>query len=50
MRRGGVFFLEKGAKLRDSSSSYDEISALEGGIAYLTDDETYLQLDDTVTI
>lgn len=43
--RGSIFYLEKGAQLKDKSSTYSQNSALEGGIAYLTGDGTYLRID-----
>lgn len=44
--KGAVFYLEKGAQLYDTGSFYQTNSALEGGLAYLTDDGTYLYIDN----
>jgi len=45
IRRGAIYHLENGARLRDSHGDYRRNSALEGGIAYLSGDGTYLQID-----
>ena len=44
---GGVFYLEKGARVRDVGSTIDTVSALKGGFAYLKGDGTYMQVEDT---
>jgi hypothetical protein len=40
MYKGGVFNLEKGAKVSDLKSTFNTNSALFGGVAYITDDFT----------
>lgn len=42
--RGSVFYLEKGARLKDTTSSYSGLSAIEGGVAYIDGDGTYLTI------
>lgn len=42
--QGAIFNLDKGAQLFDKGSYYYENSAIEGGIAYLSDDATYLYI------
>lgn len=42
MDRGSVFYLESGAQLVDKESNFRYLSALEGGVAYLDGDSSYL--------
>lgn len=44
MRRGAIYYLENGARVSEMNSSYTDNSALEGGIAYLKGDGTYLKI------
>ena len=39
--------MESGAKSSDYSSSYEQLSALEGGIAFLDGDSSYLYMGKT---
>lgn len=43
--KGGIFFLEEGARLRDYRSDYDKSSAIRGGLAYVTGYGTYLHIE-----
>ena len=44
MEKGGIFYLEEGARVQDLRSDYTECSALAGGLAFVTGHGTYLQI------
>jgi len=44
VRQGAIFYLENGARVAETNSSFTDNSALEGGIAYLKGDGTYLHI------
>jgi hypothetical protein len=46
VRRGAIYYLENGARVSEMNSSYIDNSALEGGIAYLKGDGTYLKISN----
>ena len=39
--KGSIYFLERGAKVKDERGNYSNNSAMRGGFAYIKDPETY---------
>lgn len=45
-RQGSIFYLENNARVDETNSTFTSNSALEGGIAYLKGDGTYLKISN----
>ena len=45
MHKGAIYHIQKGGRVYDRQSNYGSSSALYGGIAFVTGDGSYLEID-----